>query len=527
MMSRVDPFVTEVIRNALSSVAEEMTMVVMRAARSPALREAGDLSSSITDGVGNLVAQGKDLPIHLGVMTQTAVALIEAVGLNTLQPGDVWILNLPEVGGNHLPDVKVIRPIFNAGELVSFAISLAHWADIGGTSPGSYFAAATDIWQEGLQIPPVRILSNDQFIEDVISLVLRNARGSGERKGDLLAQVAAVKVADRRITEIVSRFGAAVFKGAMADMLDDTEAQMRKAISTIPSGRYLGFDWLDGRAMENGKIQIAVDVEVVGDSVSFDFSKTDDAVPAPLNTTPSVVMAAVDFVLKMLAGETIYNTSGNFRAVRVKTRKGSVLDPAHNEPVAAGNHETSQRIVDCILNALGEVIPERICAGGCGTGGLTILSGRFKDGRWWTLYETHGGGEGGNSYRDGSSATRVYLSNMMNTPAEFIEAAYPIRVLRSEVRDRSGGRGKHCGGNGLIREYEVLADETFFTAIYDRRLTAPRGLAGGEAGTPFIITIKRNGQEIVVPSVWNGQLQRGDSVKVESAGGGGWGHAAN
>lgn len=526
-MTRVDTFVTEVVRNALSSVAEEMTMVVVRAARSPALREAGDLSSAIADGNGNLIAQGKDLPIHLGVMTRTAVALIEAVGRDALQPGDVWIVNLPETGGNHLPDVKVIRPIFHGGKLAAFAISLAHWADVGGASPGSYYAAATDLWQEGLQIPPVKILRNDQLVEDVISLILRNARGSEDRKGDLLAQVAAVRVADRRITEIVSRFGGTVFEGAVADMLDATEQQMRRAISTIPSGRYAGVDWLDGVAMDNGQVKIAVDIEVDRDSISFDFSGSDDAVRAPVNTTPSVVMAAVDFVLKMLAGESIYNTSGNFRAVKVTARKGSVLDPAQNEPVAAGNHETSQRIVDSILNALGDVIPDRICAGGCATAGLTIFSGRFEDGKWWTLYETHGGGEGGNQHRDGSSATRVYLSNMMNTPAEFIEAAYPIKVLRSEVRHGSGGNGKHRGGDGLVREYEVLAEEAHFTAIYDRRLTAPKGLVGGAPGRTFIVTINRNGEEWVVPSIWNGRLERGDSVRVETAGGGGWGTPEN
>lgn len=519
-----DVFLTEVIRNGLASVAEEMTLTVQRSARSPALREAGDLSSAITDGDGNLIAQGRDLPIHLGVMASAVKALIARVGKASLLPGDVWIVNLPQASGNHLPDVKVMRPVFCGGEVAAFAISLAHWADIGGGSPGSYNIAATDLWQEGLQIPPIRIMRQDTIVADVLSLIIANVRGAEERQGDLFAQIAAVRTGERRIIEIIDRFGAANFGAAMRDMLDLSERQIRSVIEAIPDGTYSGEDYLDGTA-ETGPVRIAVDITINGGEAVFDFSRSDNALAAPVNTTPSVVAAGVDYFLKAIAGERLYPTGAALRPVRIVTRAGSVLDPASSEPVVAGNHETSNRVVDAIMNAMSPAIAEQLCAGGCGSAGLTIFSGRGPRGNWWTFYETHGGGSGATAERPGNSATRIHLGNMMNTPAEFIEAEYPIEVVRSAVRGESGGAGRNRGGDGLIREYRVLADEVRFTATFERRLTAPRGLAGGEAGLPFRISLVRDGACTELPSLWHGSLKRDDVILVESAGGGGYGAA--
>ncbi len=519
-----DVFLTEVIGNGLTSVAEEMTLTVLRSARSPALREAGDLSSALTDGEGNLIAQGKDLPIHLGVMAASVKALIARIGKEALRPGDAWIVNLPQASGNHLPDVKVIRPVFHREAIVAFGISLAHWADIGGGSPGSYNVAATDLWQEGLQIPPVRIMRQDAIVADVLALIIANVRGAEERQGDLFAQIAAVRIGERRILEIIERFGAEVFCIAMRDMLDLSERQIRGVIRSIPDGSYQGEDHLDG-TIDSGPVRIAVDVTIRGEEAIFDFSRSDDALDAPVNTTPSVVAAGVDYFLKAIAGESIYQTGATLWPVKIITRSGSLLDPARSEPVVAGNHETSNRVVDAILNALSAVMPERLCAGGCGSAGLTIFSGRRLQGDWWTLYETHGGGNGANTEHRGDSATRVHLGNMMNTPAEFIEAEYPIQVMRSAVREGSGGAGRNRGGDGLIREYRVLVDEVRFTATFERRLTAPRGLAGGEAGLPFRVGLLRDGTRTDLPSLWHGLLKRDDVILVESAGGGGYGVA--
>jgi len=520
---QVDLFSAEVIRQGLSSIAEEMTVIVMRAARSPALREAGDLSSALTDSLGGLVAQGKDLPIHLGVMAFTVKELIAAVGRDQMEKGDVWIVNQPEMGGNHLPDVKLIRPIFFKSELIGFGISLAHWADVGGGAPGSYDASATDLWQEGLQIPPVRIMRQDRIVPDILSFIRANVRGEAERDGDIRAQIAALQIAEKRVLELLERVGLNEYLQCVAHIHDISEQQMLDVIASIPQGRYDGEDHIDGDGRGGPPVRIAVEIEVKAGEIVFDFSKSADAILAPLNTTRCIANSAVLYVMKSLAPGEMYHTDGAMRPIRVITRLGSIVEPGFGFPVVAGNHETSQRIVDSIIRALSKIIPDRVTAGGCGTAGLLIFAGKGLDGRWWTFYETHGGGEGAQKARDGCSATRVHLSNMANTPAEFIEAEYPIEVMRSAVRDNSGGRGARRGGNGLIREYRVLSDDVALTTVFERGVIAPYGLCGGEDGAKFKVTIIRGDQRIALSGCQNEALKFGDIVLAETAGGGGFG----
>ena len=262
-------------------------------------------------------------------------------------------------------------------------------------------------------------------------------------------------------------------------------------------------------------------VHVTGDEVPFDFSSSEDAILAPLNTTPIVVHASVMYVVKSIADEEIYHSDGAFRPIRIdQTRDGSILSPPPGFPLAAGNHETSQRVVDAVIRALSKAIPERVCAGGCGTAGLLIFSGRDMQGQWWTLYETHGGGEGANIRRDGQDATRVNLSNMANTPSEVIEAEYPIEVLRYSIRDGSGGAGKNKGGNGIVREYKVLSREAMLTTIFERGVVSPYGLFGGEPEAPFRVTLKRGSQHIALSGCQNTSLKHGDIILIETAGGG-------
>lgn len=523
---KVDLFSAEVVRQGLSSIAEEMTLVVMRAARSPALREAGDLSSALTDADGGLVAQGKDLPIHLGVIAYTVKELIFAVGREGIQEGDVWIVNQPHVGGNHLPDVKLIRPIYFASKLIGFGISLAHWADVGGGAPGSYDAAATDLWQEGLQIPPVCIMRQNKICPDILALIRANVRGDKERDGDIRAQIAALQIGDKRVGELVARMGLSEYLDCIAHIHEVSEQQMRQVIESIPQGRYSGEDHIDGDGHGGEPVRIAVDIEVRGSEIAFDFSRSADAIAAPLNATPYIANSAVLYVMKSLSSDVMYHSDGAIRPIRVITRRGSIIDPGLGYPVVAGNHETSQRIADSVIRALSSVIPDRLTAGGCGTAGLVIFAGKYPDGRWWTFYETHGGGEGAQRERDGCSATRVHLSNMANTPAEFIEAEYPIEVLRSALRDNSGGRGAHRGGDGLIREYRVLSDGITLTTIFERGVIPPYGLCGGEDGEQFRVTLVRSHQQIPLSGCQNRMLSKGDIVLVETAGGGGFGTAA-
>ncbi|WP_421998539.1 hydantoinase B/oxoprolinase family protein [Reyranella sp.] len=527
MRNTVDPFTVEVIRHALTAAAEEMSFVVMRSARSPLLREAGDLSSALTDHKGDLIAQGRDIPIHLGVMSFTVKKFLERVPPERLLPGDVWFLNLPEVGGNHLPDVKAIRPIFLEGRLFAFAVSLAHWGDIGGAWAGSYFAAATETWQEGVRIPPVRLFTAEGPDREKLDFLLANLRGPAEREGDILAQMAATRTADARLQRLGGEHGAATIRAAL-DRLDDlSEAQMREAIAGLPDGVYEGEDFLDDDGPDGQPAAIRVRIEIAGDRARFDFGATDDAVAGPLNTTPFVAMAAVYYAIKAVAGPEIQPNGGCYRPLEILTRPGSILEPAIDKPVVGGNHETSQRAVDAIMRALEPAVPERLTAGGSTTAGLLIFGGRRRDGAIGTFYETHGGGEGARAERDGVPVVRVHLTNTMNTPAEIVEAEYMIRVEEQRLRTGSGGAGRHRGGDGMVRTYTVLADGLSLTTMFERRIVAPYGLQGGADGAPFRVTLHRaagGGRELSGKE--NLALRAGDRVVMETSGGGGYGSPA-
>jgi len=524
MSVQIDPVTLEVIRNALIAAAEEMSMVVMRAARSPLLREAGDLSSAITDADGFLVAQGRDVPMHMGVMSFTVREFLKRVPKQQLAPGDVWFLNLPEIGGNHLPDVKAIRPIFLGGAIGAFSVSLAHWADIGGAVPGSYVANATDAWQEGLRIPPLRIFNANGSDPEKLDLILANVRGAQERKGDILAQMAATRAADERLQQLAREHGCSTVIAAMEAIHDRAEAQMRAAIADIPDGTYRGEDWLDDDAAGGEPMAIRAEVTINGEEATFDFTKSADAARGPLNTTPFITAASVFYVMKTLFGPDIQPSGGCYRPFKIVTRPGSVLDPGTERPVVGGNHETSQRVADAVFRAFETVVPERLSAGGPTTSGLVLFGGRRSDGVWTTLYETHGGGEGARVDRDGAPVIRVHMSNVMNTPAEVIEAEYPIRIECQRLRVNSGGAGRHRGGEGLHRVYRVLCEDMSVTSMYERRVVPPYGLKGGEPGQWFKVTIRENsGRHYDLPGKANIRLGQDDLVIVESCGGGGYG----
>jgi N-methylhydantoinase B len=524
MSISIDPITLEVIRNALTATAEEMSLVVMRSARSPLLREAGDLSSALTDADGHLIAQGRDIPMHMGVMSFTVREFLKRIPKDRLSPGDVWFLNLPEVGGNHLPDVKAIRPVFIDGTIQAFAVNLAHWADTGGAVPGSYVANATDAWQEGLRIPPFRLFTADGPDREKLDVVLANVRGSDEREGDILAQMAATRAADERVQQIFSEHGAEITVAAIAAIHDRAESQMREAITAIPDGEYEGEDFLDDDAAGGPPVGVRVKVTIEGDSANFDFSKTDDAARGPVNTTPFIASASVFYVVKALFGPDIQPSGGCYRPIKVITRPGSLLDPGVERPVVGGNHETSQRVADAVFRAFEPVAAQQLTAGGPTTSGLMLFGGRRADGAWTTLYETHGGGEGARHDRDGASVVRVHMSNVMNTPAEVIEAEYPIRIDCQRLRDDSSGTGHHKGGEGLHREYRILCEDMSVTSMFERRVVPPYGLQGGEPGAPFKVTItEKSGEKTDLPGKANIRLGINDVVTVDSCGGGGYG----
>ncbi|MBD0290411.1 MAG: hydantoinase B/oxoprolinase family protein [Thermoleophilia bacterium] len=513
----------EVIREGTTAVAEEMKYDLMRTARSPVLREAGDLSCALTDGAGRTVAQGHDIPMHLGVLSFTVRQLLERIPRESLRPGDVWFTNHPSCGGNHLPDVKAVRPVFVGGDLAAFAVALAHWPDVGGMLPGSYVPFAREIFQEGLVIPPTRLFAAEGPCDDALALVLANVRGAEERLGDIRAQAATTSLAEQRLSELFDTHGPEAVSEAWRRMQDESEERTRRALSRIPDGVYTGADALDDDGIGEEPVSIRVDVSVAGEHATFDFRRSDPAALGPVNTTPFIAAASVAYTVRALLGPEIASNDGLLRPLAVVTEPGSLLEPGPTAPLVAGNHETSQRIVDVLLRALAPALPDRVVAGGMGSSGLALFAGRRADGRDAFLYETHGGGAGASAARDGDSATRIHMSNVMNTPAEVIESEYPLRVERHELREGSGGAGVHRGGDGLRRAYRVLAEGMRLTTMVERCRVPPWGLEGGEDGQPSAVFLLRGRERIALRGKGSVELRPGDVVVVETAGGGGWG----
>lgn len=524
-MSKLDPFVVEVIRHGLSAAAEEMSLVMTRSARSPLLREAGDLSSAITDAEGGLVGQGRDIPIHLGAMAYTVRELLKVCPAEDMREGDALIYNVGALGGNHLNDVKVARPVFVAGKLVAFALSLAHWPDVGGTWPGSYLAQAVDTFQEAIRIPPMPIASSKGLNKPVLDFILANVRDPVSCEGDLLAQLSATQAAERRIHELCEQHGTQTFLDSLARLHDLSEAEMRAALADLPDGTYEGEDFLDDGGPDGAPARIHVRIEIKGDEALFDLSGSSDRVANFCNTTPFIARSAVAYAARIMSGRDMQQNAGALRPLTIVTRPGSILEPGWNAAVAAGNHETSMRVVDAIFRAMEHVIPERLSAGGPTTSGLLAFAEPRPDQSWRMLYEVHGGGEGARHDRDGVPATRVHLANTSNTPAEVIEANYAIRIERQAIRRDAGGAGRFKGGDGVIRSYRVLAPTMWLTTCVERARIPPYGLKGGDAGKPFTITLERDGTATPLSGKANLLLSQNDLVTLESCGGGGYGLA--
>jgi len=521
----VHPVTLEVVRNAITAIAEEMSVIVMRSARSPLLKEAGDLSSALTDAEGRLIAQGRDMPIHMGVMAFTVKEFLKRVPGGSLRDGDVWFLNLPEIGGNHLPDVKAIRPIFAHGQLSAFAMNLAHWADVGGSTPGSYVPHATDCYQEGLRLSPTRLFTSAGPDREKLEVVLSNVRGREEREGDIFAQFAACDVAARRLDELFEHYGAATIRGCFERFHVESEGAMRAALRTLPEGSWDGEDWLDDDGIDGRPIRVRVRVTIRGDEATFDFEGTEGQARGPVNTTYYVTCSAVYYAMKALAAPDVAPNDGCYRPLHVVVPPRSVLCPDPDRPVVGGNHETSQRVVDAIFKALAKAVPDRVPAGGPTTSGLLLFGARGGDGRWRILYEVHGGGEGANALRDGVAAVRVHMSNVMNTPVEVVEGEYPITVEEQSLRPQSGGAGHYRGGLGFRRAYRIHADDVTLTTMLERRVVPPWGLSGGHDGQPFRVILNPGPRERVIGGKETVSLRTGDVIVIETSGGGGFGPA--
>jgi len=503
----LDAIALTVLGNALAGVAEEMGALLVRGAFSANIKERRDSSCALFDPDGRMVAQAAHVPVHLGSLPET----VAAVRARDPQPGDVFIVNDPYTGGSHLPDITLVAPLVVAGEIAGYGAVRAHHADVGGMRPGSMPPGARELLQEGLVIPPVRLIAGGEPTADTWALLLANMRLPDERRGDLDAQIASLRLGERRLVEIVGRYGAATVRGAFDDMLAYAERRTREALARVPDGTYRAEDVLEGDGLSDADIPIRVAVEVSGDRISIDFAGTSPAVPGNVNCPFAVTRAACLFALRVLLPADVAMNAGVAAPLTVVAPPGCLVDARPPSAVAAGNVETSCRVADVVLSALGQAV--ELPAQGQGTMNNVVLGGAG-----WSMYETIGGGQGASAAGPGPSGVHVTMSNTRNTPVEALELEVPVRVRRYELREGTGGRGLHRGGDGVVREIEVLAPAAL-SLVADRRRHAPRGAHGGDDGA--IGAHRVNGAS--VPGKVSLDLAPGDVVSVETPGGGGWG----
>ena len=494
--------------HAVSMIAEEMGTVLERGALSPNIRERRDASSALFDAEGRMIAQAAHIPVHLGAMPESVRAVLERKPV----PGDVFLLNDPYRGGSHLPDLTMVEAIGLDGSLVGFAAVRAHHADVGGISPGSMPRGATELVQEGLIVPPVRIARGDVFDPDILALVLANVRTPDERMGDLKAQRAACAAGRDGWVALLRREGVDHMKAAGAALLDYTERRARSRIAQLGSVSGSARDALEGDGVTEDDVVVAVAVKSVGDRLELDFTGTSPMVRGNVNCPAAVVRAAAVFVLRTLLDDDVPTNDGIARALDLRIPPGCAIDARWPAAVAAGNVEMSTRITDTIFAALANAGVE-VPAQGQGT-----MNNITFGGPGWTFYETLGGGQGGSARGPGPDAVHVGMSNTRNTPIESLEQAYPIRIDEYAIRRGSGGAGRHRGGDGVIRRYRVL-ERCTVTLVTERRRHQPQGALGGGPGAAGQNQL--NGQPI--PAKCRIELNPGDVVTVMTPGGGGWG----
>jgi N-methylhydantoinase B len=492
---RGDPATFEIVKNALYKIAEEMRVVLVKTAYSPILKSAGDFSCGVFDAQGQMVAQGHDLPIHLGSMPDAVRAVVEAYRRD-VHAGDVFIHNDPYCGGSHLPDVNVIRPAFTSGLHLGYACLRAHWPDVGSATPGSY-GAVTDIYGEGLRLPPVRLVSRGVRNDELERVILANVRTPSERRGDLGAQLAATLRAAQRLEALAERYGAERLLAFMSEVMDYSERLMRAALAELADGEGQFADFCDGDGIpdaadgRDAPFFIRMRVEKRNDRLRVDFTGSDPQVRGPINAPLSVAASGVYCGLKMAVDPRglIPPNSGCWRTIEIKAPTGSVVNAVFPAPVVYANHEISHRIADMIMGALANVWPDRVMACSQGTSAILTLGGVDpRSGSRYVSYETVKGGFGARPTKDGINAVASGISNTMNTPVEVLETAFPLRVESYAIHPDSGGAGRFRGGCGVRRVWRLLADAT--GALCMERMTSPPfGLRGGGPGAAAKVTL--------------------------------------
>ncbi len=519
----LSPFELEIFQNALSSIAEEMGVVLIRAGFSPNIKERRDLSCAIFKASGEMIAQAAHIPVHLGSMSFAVKAIIEEPGISE---GDVFILNDPFRGGTHLPDVTCIAPVFAEGGLEFFVASRAHHADMGGLTPGS-MPLSTSIQEEGVLIPPSRLYAKGKLNTRLFSKILSSTRDPEEREGDLRAQTGSLELGIKRLKELIGKYSLKKVKEAGDELLGYSEKIMRGVIRGIPDGVYMHEDVLDDDGAGTRNIPLRVSVRIKGDKAVVDFSGSSGMVKGCLNAPLSVTTAAVVYVFQCLAPEGMPLNSGPLRLIGIRAERGSILNAEFPAAVVGGNVETSQRVVDIVFGALSKAVAKKIPAASAGTmNNITFGGVNLGTGKSYAYYETIAGGMGGRFGKDGVSAVQTHMTNTLNTPIEALERELPVMIDSYSVRKGSGGRGKFKGGDGIVRKYRFLSGATV-SLITERRKSAPYGIKGGEQGKKGKNILIRRGKSSVLPPKSTFTVRKGDVLEIRTPGGGGWGRPKN
>ena len=542
-LMRRDPIELEIFKNLYHSIAEEMGAALRRTAFSPNIKERRDYSCAVFDGEGQVIAMGDHMPVHLGSMPMSVQAAIDA---GPMEAGDIVMLNDPFRGGTHLPDITLVAPVYleprgrkRRSGADFYVASRAHHADVGGAYAGS-MGLCREIYQEGVRIPPVKLMRAGLMNRDVLAMLLNNVRTPKEREGDLGAQIAACHTGAERLREICSRYGIERARRTAADLLDYSEELMRAFLQEVPAGEYRAEDFLDGDGINEGPIKIAVTIRrkvwnrvsapverrgrATKPMVTVDFTGSDPQVEGSVNAVAAITYSACFYVFRCLLAEDVPAAAGLMRPIEVIAPEGTIVNARPPAAVAGGNVETSQRIVDVLLRALEQAIPDRIPAAASGTmNNLTIGGVDPRMGNPFTYYETIAGGMGARPGKAGVSGVHTHMTNSLNTPAEALEYAYPLRVRTYSLRPDSGGKGKFRGGDGIVREIEVLTD-CEVTLLADRRSGGPWGLAGGADGAPGkAFVTRKDGSVEPMPGKFSSRLRKGELIRIETPGGGGWG----
>ena len=515
-------FELEIFRNILSSIAEEMGVVLVRAAFSPNIKERRDLSCAIFKTDGEMIAQAAHIPVHLGSMSFAVRAVMDDPDT---APGDVFILNDPYKGGTHLPDVTCIAPVFIGGKLEFYVAARAHHADIGGLTPGS-MPLSTSIEEEGLLISPSRLYRKGRLNKKLFDEILSATRDPEEREGDLRAQLGSLEVGIKRLGHAAEKYSLRKIKEAGDELLSYSEKMMREVIRQIPDGTYKFSDFLDDDGAGTKNIPIEVAVKIKGGDAVVDFSGTAKMVKGCLNTPLSVTTAATVYVFQCMAPAEMPLNSGPLRAIKIEAEKGTILHAQYPAAVVGGNTETSQRVVDVVFGALSTAVPERIPAASAGTMSNTTFGGvNPATGKKFAYYETIAGGMGGRHGKDGVSAVQTHMTNTLNTPIEALERELPVRIDSYSVRRGSGGAGRYNGGDGIVRKFRFLTDAVL-SIITERRRHSPYGIEGGESGKRGRNTITRRGKRKLIAPKVTLDIKKGDVLCIETPGGGGWGKSS-